>query len=158
MKISLIVVSLLLLVSCSTSKDSKKQTPSGNTFKEELVLNGTSDDNHAGGLRTVHFDFLSDSLNERTKAPLEHNKLFLENNSKIYVQIEGHCDDRGSSQYNLALGERRAKAVRDYLRAKGIASRRMTIISLGKEKPLMDGDSDEARSKNRRANFVITSM
>ena len=76
------------------------------------------------------------------------------NNRYATIQIEGHCDSRGSVEYNLALGERRAKAVKAYMGSLGIDSKRMTIISYGEEKPIATGDSEDAYAKNRRANFV----
>ena len=81
---------------------------------------------------------------------------FLKTNASVKVQVEGHCDERGSVQFNLALGEKRAKSVRDYLVAQGVASGRVTIISLGKEKPVSFGHDEESWSKNRRGNFVVT--
>ena len=70
------------------------------------------------------------------------------------VQIEGHTDSRGSIEYNLALGERRANAVKSYLQSLGIPAARLKTISYGKERPLVTGESEDAWSKNRRANFV----
>jgi len=70
------------------------------------------------------------------------------------IQIEGHCDSRGSIEYNLALGERRAKSVKAYLVSLGIEANRLNIISFGEEKPLADGDTESAHAQNRRANFV----
>jgi peptidoglycan-associated lipoprotein len=70
------------------------------------------------------------------------------------LQIEGHCDSRGSIEYNLALGERRAKSVRAYLVNLGVSAKRLSVISYGKEKPIVQGDSEEAMAKNRRANFL----
>jgi len=71
------------------------------------------------------------------------------------VKIEGHCDERGSAEYNLALGERRAKSAMQYLVTLGVKADRVSIISYGKEKPAVDGHDDAAWAKNRRAEFVI---
>jgi peptidoglycan-associated lipoprotein len=72
------------------------------------------------------------------------------------ITIEGHCDERGSTEYNLALGERRAMAVRNYLISLGIAADRMRVVSYGEEFPFDPGRTEEAYAKNRRAHFVIT--
>jgi len=121
-----------------------------------LDLNGDSDSSKAGGLMTVYFDFNSSSLGGDTLEQLKTNAEFLKSNSTVTVQIEGHADERGGVQYNLALGEKRAKAVKDYLASNGVKSSRMTTISYGKERPVAFGHEEDSWSKNRRANFVIT--
>ncbi|MBL7663954.1 MAG: peptidoglycan-associated lipoprotein Pal [Bacteriovoracaceae bacterium] len=121
-----------------------------------LELNGDSDSGKAGNLRTVYFDFDSSSLSSSTRKTLDANAAYLKENSNIDIQIEGHSDERGGIQYNLALGERRAKATKDYLVAKGISSSRVSIVSFGKERPVEFGHDESAWSKNRRANFVVT--
>lgn len=87
---------------------------------------------------------------------MDNNAEFLKTNAQVDIQIEGHADERGGRQYNLALGERRAKAMRDYLVAKGVSSKRISTISYGNERTLAEGHDESAWSKNRRANFVIT--
>ena len=77
-------------------------------------------------------------------------------NAAVDVQVEGHCDERGGKQYNLALGERRAKTVRDQLVALGVPAKRISTISYGSERPSAEGGDESAWAKNRRANFVIT--
>ena len=79
----------------------------------------------------------------------------MKKNSALKVRIEGHCDERGSDEYNLALGERRAKAAMNYLVTLGIADKRLSVISYGKEKPVDPGHDEAAWAKNRRAEFVI---
>lgn len=122
----------------------------------KLELNGDSDSSMAGALQTVFFDFDSSALRNDTRATLEGNAAFLKDNPSVEVQVEGHCDERGGIQYNLALGLRRAKSVKNYLVALGIESNRVTTISFGKERPIAFGHSEDAWSKNRRGNFVIT--
>lgn len=122
----------------------------------DLQLNGDSDTNRAGALKTVYFDYSSANITGMTKETLDSNAQFLKTNTAVRVQVEGHCDERGSVQFNLALGEKRAQSVRDYLVAQGVESGRITIISLGKEKPMAFGHDEEAWSQNRRANFVVT--
>src|SRR5690606_32397132 len=94
-----------------------------------LELNGSSDENTAGGLQTVFFNFDSSTLSESARMTLEQNAQWLKLSDRVDIQIEGHADERGGIQYNLALGERRARSVKDYLVALGIDSNRVTIVS-----------------------------
>lgn len=118
---------------------------------------GDSDSGKAMGLQTVHFGLNSFTLTGDGKATAKANADILKANAGVKVQIEGHCDQRGGIQYNIALGEKRANAVKKFMQDQGIADERITTISFGKERPLDPGMSEDAYSKNRRANFVITS-
>lgn len=106
-------------------------------------------------LQDVHFAFDSAELDELARQILLQNAQWLKANPEVKIQIEGHCDERGTEEYNLALGERRAKSVRDYLISLGISSSRISIISYGESMPLDPGHNEEAWAKNRRAHFVI---
>lgn len=106
-------------------------------------------------LSMVNFDFDKSDLTPEARAILADNARKLEANPEVYIRIEGHCDERGTVEYNLALGERRARAVRDYLVNYGIDPGRITIISYGKERPIDPGHNEAAWAKNRRAEFVI---
>jgi len=108
----------------------------------------------SANLRDAFFDFDDASLREDAKAALDGNAKFLEGRSGQNVVIEGHCDERGSVEYNLALGEKRARAAKEYLTAYGINAARITTISYGKERPFDPGHSEEAWAQNRRAHFV----
>ena len=147
-----------LAVGCASKRPKNAQdgADAGKNNGLSLELNGDSDNGKAGGLATVYFAFDSSNLDAQTKSDLKNNADFLKNNSNVDVQVEGHCDERGGSQYNLALGERRAKAVRDYLVALGVASKRISTISYGSERPKVQGHDEAAWAQNRRANFVIT--
>ena len=105
-------------------------------------------------LQDAYFDFDDAALRADAKASLENNARFMERNSGTAVVIEGHCDERGSVEYNLALGERRAKAAKEFLVSYGIAASRLTTISYGKERPADPGHYEAAWAKNRRAHFV----
>ena len=113
-----------------------------------------SDSGNIAGLSTIFFDYDKAALTATAKAQLKANADWMKANSKYSIQIEGHTDSRGSTEYNLSLGERRAKSVRTYLEGLGVESRRLTVLSYGEEKPLAQGDTETAYSKNRRANFV----
>jgi peptidoglycan-associated lipoprotein len=104
-------------------------------------------------LNDAFFDFDEAALRQDAKTALENNARYLEKNGKSRAVIEGHCDERGSVEYNLALGERRAKAAKDFLVSYGIAAGRLTTISYGKERPFDNGHGEDSWSKNRRAHF-----
>lgn len=159
---------LVLSLALSSCANNKKKTTEGlndaspdsivdnGTKNGILEVNGDSDSNRAGGLQTVYFDFNSAGISGTTKETLASNAEFLKKNASVKVQVEGHADERGSVQFNLALGEKRAKTVRDFLISAGITSNRLSVISMGKEKPVSFGHDEESWSKNRRANFVVT--
>jgi peptidoglycan-associated lipoprotein len=107
-------------------------------------------------LDKVYFDFDSSILTQPSRDTLSKNgNLLLKNQPDLKVQIEGHCDERGSAEYNLALGERRAKSVMNYLVTLGVKAERLSTISYGKEKPADPGHDEAAWAKNRRAEFVV---
>ena len=103
----------------------------------------------------VLFDYDSAELDSSAKILLDSQSRFLRVNSDLNFIIEGHCDERGTREYNLALGEQRATAVRDYLVIQGIDPDRIKVISYGKEKPAVVGSNSMAWSKNRRAVTII---
>lgn len=104
-------------------------------------------------LQRIYFDFDQYVLTPEARDILAANAAYLTANSDAKVRIEGHCDERGSDEYNLALGERRALAAKNYLVSLGITADRLDIISYGEEMPLDPGSSEEAWAKNRRAEF-----
>lgn len=106
----------------------------------------------------IFFDYDAAILGPENMRALEQHASFLADNTDWRVRIEGHCDDRGSERYNLALGERRANAVRQMFLDKGIADSRMDVISFGEERPAADGTSDDARAQNRRAVIIHLSQ
>jgi peptidoglycan-associated lipoprotein len=111
----------------------------------------------AAPLKDVFFDFDKATIREDQKAALNTNVGWLKANGQRKLTIEGHCDERGTAEYNLGLGERRAKAVKDYLVAAGIPADRIATVSYGKERPFVMGHDESAWKWNRRAQFVITS-
>ena len=104
---------------------------------------------------TVFFDFDSAALSYDAQVTLSRQAAFLQLNPEAVVVVEGHCDERGTREYNLALGDRRASAARDFLLAKGIDAARIRTVSYGKERPAMLGSNEEAWAKNRRAATVL---
>lgn len=155
-----VVVMATFVVSCSkkTKPDSSEVVGAGGTpviESQPLAFNPQgSDTGTIAGLYTVNFAYDDSSLTADGKTKLAMNVDWMKKNTNLDMQVEGHCDERGSVEYNLALGERRAKSVKQYLVSMGIPSNRIRTVSYGKEKKLDNGDSDDAHAKNRRANFV----
>jgi len=103
----------------------------------------------------VNFDFDKSDIRPDAAEVLKNKAAWLQENGEVMVIIEGHCDERGTDAYNLALGERRAQAAKAFLEGLGIAATRMDTISYGEERPLDPGHNEDAWAKNRRAQFVI---
>jgi len=107
------------------------------------------------GFGNIHFDFDKSFIRPDAKPILEQVAEYLKGHPDAKMQIEGHCDERGTSEYNMALGERRASAASKYLQNLGIAGSRLSTISYGEERPLDPGHNEDAWAKNRRAVFVL---
>lgn len=123
------------------------------TKAEEPGIEGAVFESSA--LKDVNFEFDRSDLTDTAREILNANAELLKKSPGVKIQIEGHCDERGSNSYNLALGERRAASVRDYLISLGIPADNISTISYGEEKPLDPGHNEEAWAKNRRAHIVI---
>ncbi len=106
-------------------------------------------------LETVYFDFDRANLKTNTKDVLERNTQWLKDNPEEWVKVEGHCDERGTEEYNIALGERRAEGVRKYYVALGVEDSRIAVLSWGEEKPADPRHSEAAWSKNRKAETLL---
>ena len=106
-------------------------------------------------LQDAHFDFNASTLSEEARTILAGNANWIKQNPGVKVQIEGHCDERGTEEYNLALGQRRAQAVKDYLMSLGLEEARLKTISYGESLPLDPGHTEEAWGKNRRVHFAV---
>jgi len=105
----------------------------------------------------VYFDLDGASLDASDKAALNANIAVLQAYAEMKIEVQGHCDERGTTEYNMALGERRASAVRSYLTSNGIAGSRIKTVSYGKERPLSQGSDEGSWSQNRRAEFKVLS-
>jgi peptidoglycan-associated lipoprotein len=126
----------------------------GNAAGEDFSVNDASGEN--GPLDDIRFDYDRAELSDEARATLEKHGLWLQNHRTAKVTVEGHCDERGTVDYNLALGDKRARAVRDYLASLGVAADRMHTVSLCKERPLDHTTNEQAFAKNRRAHFVVS--
>lgn len=104
---------------------------------------------------TVYFDFDSANLSDQSRGTLDQNAKLLREHADLHVVIDGNCDERGTTEYNQALGEKRAQAARDYLVSAGIQASRIDVISYGKERPVDPGHDESAWAKNRRAGFAL---
>jgi peptidoglycan-associated lipoprotein len=167
MKMKNFLVVGLLAVGLSLAGCSKKQnvnpdgadmsSGSGDVSDSDISSGASdSDSGNAMGIQTIFFPFDSFEIVGENRETLKNNVKILKDNPTVNVQVEGHCDERGGIQYNLALGEKRANAIKQQLVAGGVAASRVTIISMGKEKPLVAGSGEDVWAKNRRGNFVIT--
>jgi peptidoglycan-associated lipoprotein len=103
----------------------------------------------------VFFEYDSDEITAAAESKLQAKAAVLRANPGVRLRIEGHCDQRGSTEYNLALGQRRAEAVRAYLVNLGVDGSRLSTLSYGKERPLVEGEDEEAFARNRRAEFAV---
>lgn len=139
-----LVLVVLLLGACSCR--SKKVGP------EEVNVPVAQEKSE---LRDINFAFDSSALDSTAKAILESNAAWLRENGSSRVQVEGHCDERGTSEYNMALGERRARSAFDYLRSLGVVASRISTVSYGEELPLDPRHNEEAWAKNRRVHFNV---
>jgi peptidoglycan-associated lipoprotein len=121
----------------------------------EPVQEETLEERVAAQLQDVFFAFDDYSLTEEARTSLAHNAKVLAENSSVNILIEGHCDERGTVEYNLALGEKRALSAKNYLVNYGLNPARTSIISYGKERPFDPGHDEQAWAKNRRAHFIL---
>ena len=120
-------------------------TDTGEAVTREDVMHAIPD------LKTIYFPYDSAELSQEARATLRENAQWLKKNPTVTIQVSGNCDQRGTVEYNLALGQRRAAAVRHYLKMLGVRGKRMATISYGKEKLVCQDDSESCWSRNRRA-------
>ena len=104
----------------------------------------------------VYFDFDTASLGSEARSALSDNAALLQQHTAVKIEVQGHADERGTTEYNLALGQKRADSVKRFLSAQGVSASRLSVISYGEERPLEGLSSETAWSKNRRAEFRVT--
>jgi len=157
-------ICVLLTLSSLTGCKSMKKNPAGvygsggiDGMGGGLAMGDrfTGGTEHPGMFAPVYFDYDSSQVNGSERSKIETVSQHLKQNNSVAVIIEGNCDERGSNEYNLTLGERRAQAIRDYLAGLGIGADRIQTKSYGKERPKDPGHSEDAWSKNRRVEFVL---
>ncbi len=131
--------------------------PAAPLSEDELFARKTLDElNAERPLEDVFFAYDSSTVSEAGRASLQKNYTYLTRWNSTRILVEGHCDSRGTPEYNLALGEQRAAAVRDYLVSLGLAADRITIVSKGEEQPFCNEEAESCYSQNRRGHFLFT--
>lgn len=152
----ILVAPLLFVLACHKQAPPPSVTPTA-TVKTEDRDQALKD--AMGELKTnfqrIHFDYDSSTLNDSSKATLTTNAAILQRFPEIKIEIQGHADERGTTEYNLALGEQRATSVRKYLGMQGVAESRMPTVSFGEEKPLENGHTESVYAENRRVEFRL---
>jgi peptidoglycan-associated lipoprotein len=128
-----------------------EQTPPAGNEMEATISEGRTN----APMLPVYFDFDQSSIRADQQPRIEKNAAYLKDNPQVSIQIQGNCDERGTNEYNMALGERRAMSAKKYLMNLGIAGNRITTISYGEEKPLVYGHDELSWAQNRRDDFVI---
>jgi peptidoglycan-associated lipoprotein len=159
----LMMIAAVAVTGCAKKKHitDESATTTGGTGDESLNESGSLGrykrglgPEEDGVLKDVHFAYDSYELDGSARDVLNSNAEWLKENKRAKTEIEGHCDERGTVEYNLALGAKRAKAVKDYLVSLGIASDRLTTISYGEELPLCREATEQCYARNRRVHFV----
>ena len=167
----MVIVVLVFSVSCSKKALTKETeligtASSGNVtvYQEEIPkswkIAGSASDNTSKdimmiNLEDIFFEFDRSTLTPAAQETLTQKARWLKSNTNVSVVIEGHCDERGTSEYNLALGDRRAANTKSFLVDLGISPSRMVTISYGEERPIISGNSEETWAKNRRAHLAV---
>ncbi len=142
-----LALSFLSLTACSSKKvRSDADMSAANAIEQSL------------NMEVSYFELDSHLLTEKGKELLRKNAEVLKKHPALGVQIEGHCDSQGASEYNMALGDMRAQAAKAYLVSLGVAPERLSTVSFGEEKLAVHGDTEDAHSKNRRSVFVVTDV
>jgi peptidoglycan-associated lipoprotein len=151
-----VIAAFSLLVGCSSTPATTGATAgNGGNASTSGAAPGSQEDLVANVGDRVFYALNASSLSSDAKGTLDRQSTWLGKYPSVAVQVAGNCDDRGTEEYNLALGQRRANAARDYLVAKGVSSSRITTISYGKDRPTALGDNEDAYQQNRNA---ITSV
>src|ERR671924_610701 len=172
---SVLLSAALALAGCSSTTTTKPNEPNAASVKPpaergktmassspstsslEALQRGESTATPAlSPLKEIYFDFDRYDLSRDARESLKANAGWLKDNLSAVVQIEGHCDERGTTEYNLALGAKRAQAAMDYLTTLGIAANRLSTISYGEEIPVCKEKTEECWARNRRARFVVS--
>ncbi|MDV6250671.1 peptidoglycan-associated lipoprotein Pal [Vibrio sp. EA2] len=163
----LIALPVMAMTACSSSDDAASSTGDATNQSGAVETTVVSPMDQAGQLteqelkeqalretQTIYFAFDNSTIAGDYEEMLAAHASYLSKNPSLRVTIEGHADERGTPEYNIALGERRAQAVANYLQALGVQANQISIVSYGEEKPLLLGQSDEVYAKNRRAVLV----
>lgn len=158
-KNSIIVLALMVTAGCSSKSavtpEVTTSQPISSPSSPSLPSGYGFDQWQTGPMGDVFFDFDSATLSTEAQEQLKQNGVWLESNAVKKALVEGHCDERCTSEYNLALGDRRAASAKEYLVRYGVSPSRLETVSYGEERPFDSGHNDESWAKNRRAHFVV---
>ena len=132
-----------------------KVDPSSNAGRQMDEIRAEQAASSAAGLRDVFFAYDSWTISEEERQALNRNAEWMKSNPSALVKVEGHCDERGTSAYNLVLGEKRAKAARNYLVELGVGANRLSVVSYGKERPSCNEHAESCYQQNRRGHLVV---
>lgn len=161
---SLVIIAVfgaaLLLSGCPKKMETAKGTASPSEEVEEVMVEEVPVGEEMvkammPDIKNVYFDYDQSNIRSDARSVLEETARWLNGSPNASLKIEGHCDERGTNAYNLALGERRAKAVKRFLTSMGVSSRQLSTISYGEEQSTCMGQSESCYSKNRRAHLVV---
>jgi len=157
------VVSALLVAGCASKKEAPPQEappPPQATAPAPApvssIVPGSAEDLRVNVGDTVHFDYDQYGLTEEGKTTLQRQSAWMQKYPAVRVTVEGHCDERGTREYNLALGARRANAVKEYLASLGVAASRVETVSYGKERPVCTQSDESCWAQNRRGVTTIS--
>jgi peptidoglycan-associated lipoprotein len=157
------VAALALLAACTTKPQAVAETPpppqpmTQSTTTQSTIIPGSAEDLRVNVGDTVHFDYDKSDVRDEDRSTLQRQAAWLQKYPQVRVVIQGNCDERGTREYNLALGARRANAVKEYLVSLGVSSARVDTISYGKERPVCTESSEDCWAQNRRGVTVISS-
>ena len=153
------VAALIVLAGCTTKPKPTEAPPTEQPAQTTTssIIPGSAEDLKVNVGDTVHFAYDRSDLNSEDQSILQRQAAWLQKYPTVRVQIQGNCDERGTREYNLALGARRANAVRDYLVSLGVSPERVDTISYGKERPICTESTESCWAQNRRGVTVITS-
>jgi peptidoglycan-associated lipoprotein len=158
MKSLAIVSAVFLLSACDSTSNSSSSKNGSGSVSGGVATPGSAEDLAQNVGDRVFFDTDSSTLSADAQKTLDKQATWLKQYANVNVTVEGHCDERGTREYNLALGERRAAATKKYLIGVGIDAKRISTISYGKERPAVIGSDESAWSQNRRAVTVLTNQ
>ncbi|WP_043525967.1 peptidoglycan-associated lipoprotein Pal [Litchfieldella xinjiangensis] len=164
-----VALSLAVLAGCSSSggtQDGSMEGGAGSGYgsasgqgagtsgqQSGSSMQGGSQDSRIPSERTIYFDFDSDQIRSEFQSVLQSHAQYLRNNGNATVVLEGHTDERGTREYNMALGERRAKSVEQFLSVQGVSPSQVEVVSYGEERPAARGQGEDAYAQNRRVVF-----
>jgi peptidoglycan-associated lipoprotein len=156
-----VAASLIVLAGCTTKPQANSEAPppmssSSETTTQSNIVPGSAEDLRVNVGDTVHFAYDKYDIQDEDRGTLQKQAAWLGKYPAVRVSIEGHCDERGTREYNLALGARRANAVKEYLVSLGVSSARLDTISYGKERPMCSQSNEDCWAQNRRGVTTIT--